>query len=153
MPYTGHVVTHCEMNIEELDRKLREYGIVEAQYYLHGLYGSTNDDDKISLKIKRGLLLTEFEVYYSERGAKLSSRIFRSEDDACQHIFNRLRESTILMKIANIHGIEGMTVNERLWETELMDEFETARKKEPEHAKRILRLLKVDKPSIEKIVK
>jgi hypothetical protein len=46
-----------------------------------------------------------------------------------------------------------MTVNERLWESGLMDEFDRAKKKDKTRAKEILRWLRVDEPSIQKIVK
>jgi len=38
------------------------------KYYLHGLYGFTDDNDKLSLTIKRGDLSIEYEVYYREKG-------------------------------------------------------------------------------------
>ncbi len=36
------------MTIEQLYNKPFEINIPKDQYYLHGLYGSTNDNDKIS---------------------------------------------------------------------------------------------------------
>ncbi|WMW78667.1 hypothetical protein RF683_04285 [Flavobacterium sp. 20NA77.7] len=46
-----------------------------------------------------------------------------------------------------------MTVNERLYHSGLMDEFDLALKNNKDKAKLILELLKVDKLSIDKIVK
>lgn len=79
------------MTIAELHRKLQELGISQDRYYLHGLYGSTNDDDKLALTIKKGKYAVEYEVYYKERGEKHSTRIFISEDEACQYIYKRLK--------------------------------------------------------------
>ena len=81
------------MNLNELHIKLRELGISEDRYYLHGLYGSTNDDNKLSLIIKKGMHTTEYEVYFKERGEKHSVRLFATEDDACQYIYKRLKEN------------------------------------------------------------
>lgn len=81
------------MNLNELHIKLRESGISEDRYYLHGLYGSTNDENKLALIIKKGKHTTEYEVYYKERGEKHSVRLFTTEDDACQYIYKRLKEN------------------------------------------------------------
>jgi len=56
-------------------------------------------------------------------------------------------------KANHITGLDGMTVNERLWESGLMDEFGRTKKKDKTRAKEILRWLRVDEPSIQKIVK
>jgi len=56
-------------------------------------------------------------------------------------------------KIVNqVDGIGGMTVNERLFTTDLMDLFDKAKKTDKELAKRILLALKVDNASIVKIL-
>jgi hypothetical protein len=81
------------MNIEELHKKLKDLGIPENKYYLHGLYGSADDDNKLSLIIKRGKFAIEYEVYYKERGEKHSTRVFTIEDDACQYIYKRLKDN------------------------------------------------------------
>ena len=81
------------MTIEELHIKLKDLGILENRYYLHGLYGSINDNDKLSLTIKKGVHSTEYEVYYKERGEKHSVRRFTVEDDACQYVYKRLKEN------------------------------------------------------------
>lgn len=74
------------MTIQELYIKLKELGAPEDRYYLHGLYGSTNDDDKLSLTIKKGTYSVEYEVYFKERGEKHSTRIFANENEACQYL-------------------------------------------------------------------
>ena len=77
------------MNIKELYTKLIELNIPEDQFYLHGLYGSTNDNEKESLTIKRGKYTIIYEVYYRERGNKHSIRNFTDENEACNYILNK----------------------------------------------------------------
>lgn len=81
------------MTLNELHIKLKESGIPEDRYYLHGLYGSTNDDNKLALTIKKGKYTTEYEVYYKEKGEKHSARVFSAEDEACQYIYKQLKEN------------------------------------------------------------
>ena len=54
---------------------------------------------------------------------------------------------------SNLEGLEGMTVNERLFATGLLETFDRVRKENQEFAIFILKSLKVDKDSIEKILK
>lgn len=54
--------------------------------------------------------------------------------------------------VLNINGIGGMTVNERLYISGLIDEFDSALENDKNKAKFILELLKVDDLSIEKIL-
>ena len=81
------------MTLNELHIKLKELGIPEDQYYLHGLYGSTNDDNKLALTVKKGKYTIEYEVYYKERGDKHSTRVFTTENEACQYVYNQLKEN------------------------------------------------------------
>ncbi len=55
--------------------------------------------------------------------------------------------------ISKVEGINGMTVNERLSVSGLMDEYDKVKWSDKPKAKRILELLGVDEPSINKIVK
>lgn len=80
------------MTIHELHIKLEELGISKDKYYLHGLYGSTSDDDKFSLIIKKGTYSIEYETYYKERGEKHSIKTFMTEDEACRYLYKRLKE-------------------------------------------------------------
>jgi len=81
------------MTIQELHIKLKELSISEDRYYLHGLYGSINDDDKFSLIIKRKDYSTVYEVYFKERGEKHSIKTFITEDEACLYLYKRLQEN------------------------------------------------------------
>ncbi len=141
------------MTIKELHNQLKECGIKEDRYFLHGLFGSTDDNDKIGLTIRKGQHGVEYETYYRERGEKHSIRTFATENEACEYIYNKLIDEQTLSRIQKIVGLSGMTVNERLWESKLMDEFDIAKKKDKTRAKEILRWLRVDEPSIQKIVK
>lgn len=80
------------MKIEELHNELKGLQINNDRYYLHGLFGSTNDNDKLSLIIKKGKYTIEYEVYYCERGEKHSIRNFSTEDEACQYMLKKLKE-------------------------------------------------------------
>ncbi len=80
------------MNIKELYNELKRLQIPENRCYLHGLYGSSNDNDKLSLVIKKGKFSIEYEVYYCERGEKHSIRNFTIEDEACQYMLKKLKE-------------------------------------------------------------
>lgn len=142
-----------EMTLSELHIKLSKKGISENKYFLHGLFGSTDDNDKIALSIRKRESKIEYETYYKERGEKHSIRIFEVENQACEFIYKKLINEQTLNKIQEIDRLEGMTVNERLWKSGLIDEFGKAKIKDKSRAKEILRWLKVDKDSIEKIVK
>lgn len=63
-----------------------------------------------------------------------------------------MTEQQIIKSINKVEGLTGMTVNERLFVCGLMDEFDKTRIADKEKAKKILELLGIDKPSIEKIV-
>jgi len=52
-----------------------------------------------------------------------------------------------------VDGLGGMTVNERLFASGLMDEFERASKVDKAKARRILELLQVDEPSIAQMIR
>lgn len=141
------------MTIKELYKRLQEAGVLEDQYFLNGLWGSADDNDKICLTIKRGKYCLEYETYYKERGEKHSTRTFNTEEEACDYIYKRLIDKQTYTRIQNIEGLSGMTVNERLYVSGLMDEFDRVKITDRRRAKEILRWLKVDESSIEMIVK
>ena len=142
-----------KMTIEELNSELKKLGVSDDRYYLHGLFGSTDDNDKIALTVRKGKFTIEYEVYYKERGEKHSSRTFTTEDEACKYLLHKIQEEQTIEKVRQVIGLDGMTVNERLWETRLMDEFDKTKKKNKSRAAQILRILRVDEPSIKKILK
>jgi len=78
------------MTIKELHSKLDKHGIDPESYYLHGLYGSSSDDEKLALIIRKGKYTIEYETYYRERGEKHSIRIFSDENIVCDWILNKL---------------------------------------------------------------
>jgi len=63
-----------------------------------------------------------------------------------------MTDEEILKVVARIEGLGGMTVNERLYVSGLLDEFDKVMKTDKAKARRILELLQVDKSSIDKIV-
>jgi hypothetical protein len=81
------------MTLLKLSNELKELGISQDKYYLHGLYGSTDDDNKLSLTIRKGAYSIGYEVYFKERGEKHSIRIFTDENEACQYLYMRLKEN------------------------------------------------------------
>jgi hypothetical protein len=64
-----------------------------------------------------------------------------------------MTKEEILDKVKKVDGLGGMTVNERLFVTGLMDTFDKANKKDKELAKFILQSIRVDEISINKILK
>ncbi|MDN3657475.1 hypothetical protein QWZ08_17615 [Ferruginibacter paludis] len=58
----------------------------------------------------------------------------------------------ILQAVRQVEGLGGMTVNERLYVSGLMDEFDKSKIHDKVKAAYILELLQVDKPSIDKIL-
>ena len=79
-----------QMTIEELYNKLAELQIPEDRYYLHGLYGSSDDNDKIALTIRKGKYTIEYETYFKERGEKHSIRTFTNEDEVSNWLLKKL---------------------------------------------------------------
>ena len=63
-----------------------------------------------------------------------------------------MTDSEIIQAVEKTGDLRGMTVNERLFNTGLMDEFDFAKKYNKPKARRILQLIGVDEPSIDKIL-
>jgi hypothetical protein len=142
----------AKMTIEKLYAKFVALNIPASHYYLQGLYGSTDDNDKPALVITRNENVIVYEVYYRERGEKHSVQTFATEDEACWYLFKKVNDNWISEQISKIEGLGGMAVNERLWESGLMNEFDNCKINDKTRAKQILRWLRVDEPSIDKIV-
>lgn len=64
-----------------------------------------------------------------------------------------MTKEEIYKKVESVDGLGGMTVNERLFATGLMDTFDKVKVNDRELARVILEAIRVDKPSIEKILK
>ena len=77
------------MTLQELHEKLQEKGINENDYYLHGLYGSISDEDKMGMIMKVGKYRLEYHVYFKERGQVSGKKVFFEEDEACQYFYRR----------------------------------------------------------------
>lgn len=63
-----------------------------------------------------------------------------------------MTKEEIYLKANSVVGIEGMTGNERLWESGLMVEFDRSKKSDKDKARTILQALKFDELSIGRIV-
>ena len=79
------------MNLAELYKELKVLEIDDSQIYLHGLYGSKDDNDKLALLIKMGKHRPVWEIYHKERGQIGSVRKFFDEDSACQYYLRRAK--------------------------------------------------------------
>ncbi|MGQ1947957.1 hypothetical protein ACT3CD_12750 [Geofilum sp. OHC36d9] len=143
----------AQMTIVELHKKLIDLEVDSERFYLHGLYGSTSDDNKLSMTINKGKYTIEYEIYYRERGEKHSVNVFTDESEACEYFLYKIQEELTIEKVQKVVGLGGMTVNERLYVTGLMDEFDKTKRKNKTRAAQILRILRVDEPSIKKILK
>lgn len=64
-----------------------------------------------------------------------------------------MTDEEMIDAVKQVVGLDGMTVNERLFASGLMDEYDRARKSDKAKARIILELLQVDKPSIDKIIR
>jgi hypothetical protein len=58
----------------------------------------------------------------------------------------------IIKRIKRVDGLGGMTLNERLFATGLLDTFDVAKMKDKELAKTILQAVGVDETSIKRIL-
>jgi hypothetical protein len=137
------------MTLSELHLALQSSGIEESSYYLHGLFGSTDDSDKLAMTIIVAKYSIIFKIYYKERGEQHSIYEFNDETEACMFFYKKMTGLDYKSPV----NYAGMTVNERLYESGKMDEFDKFLKTDKEKAAQILRDLLVDEPSIKKIIK
>lgn len=63
-----------------------------------------------------------------------------------------MTDEEIIKAINGVSGLQTITVNERIYLTGLWDEFDKAKVRDKEKARKILEWLKVGKPSIDKII-
>ena len=64
-----------------------------------------------------------------------------------------MTDEEMIDAVKQVDGLGWLTVNERLFASGLMDEFDRARKVDMTKARRILELLQVDKTSIDKAIR
>jgi hypothetical protein len=140
------------MTLKELYKKLTDSGITDSQYYLHGLYGSTDDNERLGLQIFKQNNRINYQVFFKERGQVTSAWDFNSEDEACKFMFEKLKDEQTFWRIRKIEGLGGMTVNERLFASGLLNEFDKLKKDDKNRARKILKWLQVDEPSINEII-
>jgi hypothetical protein len=105
------------------------------------------------------LKINEFQKSTDPRNPNYNLRDIHNDNDA--DILKRIKsqlewfdlQRRVMKGTSKVVGIEGMTVNERLFETDLMELFDKMKKTNKEYAQYILKSLKVDRESIEKILK
>lgn len=81
------------MTIKELHLKLQELDIKKDSYFLHGLFGNTNDDEKLSMRIYRDKYSIIYEIYYKEKSNISILAKFNKEDEACGYFYNKIIKS------------------------------------------------------------
>ncbi|MFD3002588.1 hypothetical protein ACFS7Z_19615 [Pontibacter toksunensis] len=84
-PCSLYVLIVTIMNLPDLYSELKKLGVGDNEIYLHGLYGSTDDNEKLSMTIKKGKYIAVWEVYFKERGEKHSIVEFNNESGACEY--------------------------------------------------------------------
>ena len=105
------------------------------------------------------LKINEFQKSTDPRNPNYNLRDIHSDNDAdiLKRIKNQLEwfdlQKRVMKGTSKVVGIEGMTVNERLYATDLIELFDEMKKTNKEYAQYILKSLKVDRESIEKILK
>lgn len=103
--------------------------------------------------------INEFQKTTDPRNPNYNLRnIYNDSDLEINKRIERQLEWFDLQKRVNnglekVEGIQGMTVNERLFTTDLLNLFEKYKKSNREYAEYILKALKVDSESIGKILK
>lgn len=103
--------------------------------------------------------INEFQKTTDPRNPNYNLRdIYNDSDSEINKRIERQLEWFDLQKRVNdglekVDGIQGMTVNERLFATDLLDHFDKYKKSNKEYAEYILKAIKVDSESIGKILK
>jgi len=103
--------------------------------------------------------INEFQKTTDPRNPNYNLRDIHNDNDSdiLKRIKRQLKwfdlQKRVMDGTSKVIGIEGMTVNERLYATDLMELFDEMKKTNKEYAQYILKSLKVDRESIEKILK
>jgi len=115
-------------------------------------YWSTNWVDYIQIWALWFLVYAiYFSLIYWIIGGIISFIIFMRTKNRSK-LFS-MAEEEIYSKANSVEGLSGMTTNERLWTSELMDLFDYAKIHDREIARIILKAIKVDEISINRILK
>jgi len=122
------------------------------------LYLENHPDQRFGQAIFN-LGINEFQKTTDPRNPNYNLRdIYNDSDSEINKRIERQLEWFDLQKkvndgISKVVGIQGMTVNERLFATDLLDHFDKYKKSNKEYAEYILKAIKVDSESIGKILK
>ncbi len=122
------------------------------------LYLENHPDQRFGQAIFN-LGINEFQKTTDPRNPNYNLRnIYNDSDSEINKRIERQLEWFDLQKkvndgISKVVGIQGMTINERLFATDLLDHFDKYKKSNKEYAEYILKALKVDSESIGKILK
>ncbi len=121
-----------------------DWGFVEK-------YWSTNWDDYLLTWIVWYLIyILYFSIMYWLIGGLVSLIIFLYTRNRKEHF--KMTKEEICLKANSVEGLDGMTTNERLWSSGLMEYFDFAKIHDREKAKVILQAIKVDEISIDRIL-
>nr|WP_239524947.1 hypothetical protein [Leptobacterium flavescens] len=102
--------------------------------------------------------INEFQKVTDPGNPKYTLRDIHNDDD--KEILNRINrqitwfdlQRKVMDGVSKVEGIAGMTVNERLFAADLMNEFDKYKTSNKSYAEYILKALKVDRESISKIL-
>jgi hypothetical protein len=86
---SGSINSELIERIKSLHEKLLAHNVAENSYHLLGLFGSSDDDLKLSLNIKRGKYTIIFEIYSKDRGEKHTLFETADIDEACEYFFRK----------------------------------------------------------------
>ena len=127
-------------------------GVVIDDWSLIEKYWSTNWIDYIQIWAVWYLVYAVyFSLIYWIIGVVISFVVFIRTKNRSK-LFSMTKEE-IYAKANSVEGLSGMTTNERLWTTELMELFDYAKIHDREIARTILKAIKVDEISINRILK
>jgi hypothetical protein len=126
-------------------------GIVIDDWGFVEKYWSTNWDDYLLTWTVWYLIYTiYFSIVYWLIGGLVSLIIFLYTRNRKKHF--KMTKEEIYLKANSVEGLDGMTTNERLCSSGLMEYFDFAKIHDREKAKVILQAIKVDEISIDRIL-
>ncbi|MBE6048065.1 MAG: hypothetical protein E7213_06650 [Clostridium sp.] len=78
------------MNIDELDEILEKEKIPYSWYYIYG--PQYTKEQKTCIEKRKD----KWYVFYFERGIESDVKIFNTENDACEELYNRMKNDEIV---------------------------------------------------------